>query len=63
MATLSEPGILTIMKKSDFLRSRPDGWKMATNKCSNVDDEFTVMVKDSAFEGRDTFCEVKFQKV
>eukprot|EP00794_Sanderia_malayensis_P000506 gene506-1153_t len=58
MAFMAQPGILTIMKKLDFVQSRPHGWRLERNRLINADDEFTVMVQDDDIEGRDTFCEI-----
>ncbi len=58
MAGMSQPGMLCLIKKKDFISSRPQGWRRNQNKLSNVDNEFTVMVNDTAFEGRDSFFEV-----
>ena len=60
MAAQRPAGLLCIISKNEFLPSLPDGWRDTAGKKNNVDDEFTVLVQDKDFEGRDTYFEVHF---
>ena len=58
MAGIVQPGFICIIDKDVFMKSFPGGWREVSGKRSNVDDEFTVLVQDKDFDGRDTYFEV-----
>ena len=58
MAGVIQPGFICVIDKNEFLRSFPGGWRNVSGKSSNVDGEFTVLVQDKDFDGRDTYFEV-----
>ena len=58
MAGIPQPGFICVIDKDEFKGSFPAGWREVAGKQSNVDDEFTVLVQDKDFDGRDTYFEV-----
>ena len=58
MAGIVQPGFICVIDKNEFLGSFPGGWRNVSGRPSNVDDEFTVLVQDKDFDGRDTYFEV-----
>ena len=58
MAGIVQPGFICVIDKNEFLRSFPRGWKNESGRSSNIDNEFTVLVQDKDFDGRDTCFEV-----
>jgi len=58
MAGIPQPGFICVIDKDEFKGSFPAGWREVAGKQSNVDDEFTVLVQDKDFDGRDTYFEM-----
>ena len=58
MAAFNTSDAICIIEEELFLGNLPKGWQIISGRVNNIDEEFTVLVDNKKFDGRDLYFEV-----